>query len=138
MKISTKGRYALRVMVDLAQHYPGDKVPLLDIAQRQEISEKYLESIVASLSKAGLVEATRGKGGGYRLIKDPKEYTVMEILKSSEGSIAPVACLDDEGSDCERKDSCPTLPMWKQLYEVIENYFSGVTLEDLSTGKIDF
>ncbi|MBQ3393612.1 MAG: RrF2 family transcriptional regulator [Oscillospiraceae bacterium] len=138
MKISTKGRYALRVMVDLARHYPGDKVPLLDIAQRQDISEKYLESIVASLSKAGLVDATRGKGGGYRLIKDPRDYTVMEILRSSEGSIAPVACLDDDGDGCERMDSCPTLPMWKQLYEVIENYFNGVTLEDLANGKIEF
>lgn len=138
MKISTKGRYALRVMVDLARHYPGDKVPLLDIAQRQDISEKYLESIVASLSKAGLVDATRGKGGGYRLIKDPRDYTVMEILRSSEGSIAPVACLDEEGEGCERMDSCPTLPMWKQLYEVIENYFNGVTLEDLANGKIEF
>ena len=138
MKISTKGHYALRVMVDLARHYPGDKVPLLDIAQRQDISEKYLESIVASLSKAGLVDATRGKGGGYRLIKDPRDYTVMEILRSSEGSIAPVACLDDDGDGCERIDSCPTLPMWKQLYEVIENYFNGVTLEDLANGKIEF
>ena len=125
-------------MVDLARHYPGDKVPLLDIAQRQDISEKYLESIVASLSKAGLVDATRGKGGGYRLIKDPRDYTVMEILRSSEGSIAPVACLDEEGEGCERMDSCPTLPMWKQLYEVIENYFNGVTLEDLANGKIEF
>ncbi len=125
-------------MVDLARHYPGDKVPLLDIAQRQDISEKYLESIVASLSKAGLVDATRGKGGGYRLIKDPRDYTVMEILRSSEGSIAPVACLDDDGDGCERMDSCPTLPMWKQLYEVIENYFNGVTLEDLANGKIEF
>ena len=125
-------------MVDLARHYPGDKVPLLDIAQRQDISEKYLESIVASLSKAGLVDATRGKGGGYRLIKDHRDYTVMEILRSSEGSIAPVACLDDDGDGCERMDSCPTLPMWKQLYEVIENYFNGVTLEDLANGKIEF
>ena len=138
MKISTKGRYALRVMVDLARHYPGDKVPLLDIAQRQDISERYLESIVASLSKAGLVDATRGKGGGYRLIKDPCDYTVMEILRSSEGSIAPVACLDDDGEGCEKMESCPTLPMWKQLYEVIENYFNGVTLEDLANGKIEF
>ncbi len=125
-------------MVDLAQHYPGDRVPLLDIAQRQEISEKYLEGIVASLSKAGLVEATRGKGGGYRLIKDPKDYNIMEILKSSEGSIAPVSCLDDNGDGCERMDSCPTLPMWKQLYEVIESYFRGVNLEDLSNGAIEF
>lgn len=125
-------------MVDLARHYPGDKVPLLDIAQRQDISEKYLESIVASLSKAGLVDATRGKGGGYRLIKDPCDYTVMEILRSSEGSIAPVACLDDDGEGCEKMESCPTLPMWKQLYEVIENYFNGVTLEDLANGKIEF
>ena len=102
MKISTRGRYAIRVMLDLAEHNTGEYIPLMDIAKRQEISEKYLEAIVASLSKNGFVRSLRGKGGGYQLLRAPEEYTVGSILRLTEGSLAPVACLDDHPNQCER------------------------------------
>ena len=131
MKISTRGRYAIRVMLDLAEHNTGEYIPLMDIAKRQEISEKYLEAIVASLSKNGFVRSLRGKGGGYQLLRAPEEYTVGSILRLTEGSLAPVACLDDHPNQCERASSCKTLQMWENFYKLINEYFDGITLEDL-------
>ena len=131
MMVSTKGRYALRVMIDLAEHNTRDYIPLADIAKRQEISEKYLESIVGVLSKKGLVESLRGKGGGYRLNRLPEEYTVASILKETEGSLAPVACLENEVKTCPRAAECRTIDMWTKLYKLIDDFFEGVTIADL-------
>lgn len=131
MKISTRGRYAIRVMLDLAEHDHGEYIPLMDIARRQEVSEKYLESIVSVLSKNKFVHALRGKGGGYRLSRAPKEYTIGSILRLTEGSLAPIACLEDEQNLCERADSCKTLGMWQGFYKLINEYFDSITLEDL-------
>lgn len=131
MMVSTKGRYALRVMIDLAEHNTRDYIPLADIAKRQEISEKYLESIVGVLSKKGLVESLRGKGGGYRLNRSPEEYTVASILKVTEGSLAPVACLENEINTCPRAAECRTIDMWTKLYKLIDDFFEGVTIADL-------
>ena len=129
--VSTRGRYALRVMIDLAEHDDGSFIPLKDVADRQEISEKYLESVVSSLVRAKLLEGLRGKRGGYRLTKKPEEYTVGSILKLTEKSLAPVACLDCEVNTCERKDSCRTLPMWEKLDDMIEEFFEKYKLSDL-------
>lgn len=134
MIISTKGRYALRVMTDLAQHQGEGIVPLKAIAQRQDVSLKYLEAIVASLTRAGVLVSQRGKDGGYRLARQPAEYTVWEILRLSEGSLSPVACLECTDSHCEKADSCLTLPVWQQLDDLIESYLSGITIADLVTG----
>ena len=131
MMVSTKGRYALRVMIDLAEHNTRDYIPLADIAKRQEISEKYLESIVGVLSKKGLVESLRGKGGGYRLNRSPEEYTVASILKVTEGSLAPVACLENEVNTCPRAAECRTIDMWTKLYKLIDDFSEGVTIADL-------
>lgn len=131
MLVSTKGRYALRVMLELAQFGGEGYLPLTEIAERQDISVKYLESIIAVLSKAGLVDGVRGKGGGYRLNRKPDEYSVGEILKLTEGSLAPVACLDCKPNKCERSESCKTLPMWEKLDEIICDYLNSVTLADL-------
>ena len=137
MKISTRGRYALRVMLDLAEHNNGEYIPLMDIAKRQEISEKYLESIVSVLSKQKFVKALRGNGVGYRLAKTQAEYTIGSILRITEGSMAPVACLDDHPNQCERASSCKTLQMWEEFYKLINEYFDGITLEDLLEQKSD-
>jgi Rrf2 family iron-sulfur cluster assembly transcriptional regulator len=131
MRISTKGRYALRVMIDLAEQGGEARVPLRDIAARQDISEKYLESIIATLNKAGLVDATRGKNGGYRLSRLPGEYTAGEILRTAEGSLSPVSCLDSD-SPCERAGQCRTLPLWEGLDRVIDEYLDHYTLADLT------
>lgn len=131
MKISTRGRYAIRVMLDLAEHNSGEYIPLMDIAKRQEISEKYLESIVAALSKNKLVNALRGKGGGYRLAKAPEEYSIGSILRVTEGSMAPIACLENEPNECERAGECRTLKMWQDFYKLINDYFENITLQDL-------
>ncbi|MDD6188547.1 MAG: RrF2 family transcriptional regulator [Clostridiales bacterium] len=131
MMISTKGRYALRVMVDLAEHDNGEYVVLMDIAKREELSEKYLEGILATLSRAGFVQALRGRGGGYKLARAPETYTVGSILKLTSGSFAPVACLGDEENHCERADKCSTLPMWTKLNELLDEFFEGITLADL-------
>lgn len=131
MKISTKGRYAIRVMIDLAEHNTGEYMPLMDIAKRQEISEKYLESIVVILSRNDFVQSLRGKGGGYRLIKEPSEYTVGSILRITEGSFAPVSCLEKQPNRCERASCCKTLHMWEGLQKVVEEYFDGITIQDL-------
>ena len=131
MLISTKGRYALRVMIDLAEHRSGEFISLKEIAQRQEISEKYLESIIRTLVKAKVVESLRGKGGGYRLTKNPEQYTVGSILRLTEESLAPVACLEQNPIECSRMSECRTLPMWRKLNTMINDYFDGITLADL-------
>lgn len=131
MKISTKGRYALRMMLDLAAHQGDGYVALKDIAQRQEISKKYLEQIVPMLSKSDILRTTRGYQGGYRLARRPGDYTARDILRLTEGSLAPVACLDCEVNTCPRSANCPTLPLWQGLDRVIEDYLAGVTLQDL-------
>ena len=134
MMISTKGRYALRVMIDIAENQHDGYLPLREIAARQEISEKYLEAIVKSLVKAQYLTGLRGKAGGYRLTRPPQEYTVGSILRLTEGSLAPVACLGDNTPDCPRKADCRTLPMWRELNTMIQNYFDGITLADLAKG----
>ncbi len=131
MMISTRGRYALRVMTDLAEHPDAGYIPLRQIAQRQDISEKYLESILKALVHGGLLEGVRGKGGGYRLTRPAEQVTVGNILRLTEDSLAPVACLDVGAAPCPRAAACRTLPMWKRLDTLINNFFDGVTLADL-------
>jgi Rrf2 family iron-sulfur cluster assembly transcriptional regulator len=131
MMISTRGRYALRVITDLAEHGGGEYIPLKEVADRQDISQKYLEGIMVSLSKAGLVESAHGKGGGYRLVGPPEEYRVGDILRATEGSLAPVSCLEDGAAACPRAAECRTLPMWKKLYATINEFFDGMTVADL-------
>ena len=131
MKISTKGRYALRMMLDLAEHQNDGYVALKDIAQRQNVSKKYLEQIVPILNKSDILRTNRGFQGGYRLAKSPDKYTVGEILRVTEGSLSPVACLDREPIECERSGECPTLPVWQGLYKVINEYLDSVTLQDI-------
>ncbi len=131
MLISTKGRYALRVMLDLAKHPSEGYIPLKEIAQRQEISEKYLESIIKILVKAKLLSGVRGKGGGYQLTRAPERYTVGSILRLTEDSLAPVTCLEAGATPCSRAASCLTLPLWQGLDRVINEYLDGVTLADL-------
>ena len=136
MKISTKGRYALRMMLDIAQNQGAGFVTLKDIAERQVISKKYLEQIALQLSQANALRAVRGHQGGYRLTRKPEEYTVLEVLIIAEGSLAPVACMDQEPNLCERKDFCLTLPLWTNLGKLIESYLNSVTLQDLLEGKL--
>lgn len=131
MKISTKGRYAVRVMLDLALNNTGEYIKVKDIAARQEISEKYLEQIISILNKAGYVKSVRGAQGGYKIAKDPSSYTVGMILRLTEGSLNPVACLDDEVNECERCDTCETLGVWKELAKAINNVVDNVTIADL-------
>ncbi len=131
MKISTKGRYAIRVMLDLAEHDNGEFIPLMDIANRQEISEKYLEAIVSVLSKKGFLLSLRGKGGGYKLAKRPEYYTIGSILKTTEGPLAPVACLENVPNTCPRVAECKTIHMWENFAKLVDDYFEGITLADL-------
>lgn len=131
MLISTKGRYALRVMIDLAEHQGDGFVPLKVIAQRQEISEKYLESIIKLLVRSRLLSGVRGKGGGYRLTKTPDQYTVGDILRLTEESLAPVSCLAAGADACPKAAVCRTLPLWKGLDQVINDYLSNITVADL-------
>ena len=135
MMISTRGRYALRVLVDLAEHSGEGLVPMKEIARRQGISLKYLEQIVPSLSKNGYLEGVHGKGGGYRLGKAPEDCKVGDILRLTEGDLAPVACLEMPVNDCSRKESCPTLKLWEGLYRVITDYLDNITLQDLLDEK---
>ena len=130
MKISTKGRYALRVMIDLALNNNGKYISLKDIAERQEISNKYLEQIISLLNKAGYLETARGNTGGYKLAKDPKEYTVGNILRATEGDLAPIYCLTEDG-ECNRQKGCKTYSFWKGLDDVINKYIDSRTLQDL-------
>ena len=131
MKISTKGRYALRIMLDLSMQDADQLVPLKEIAKRQDITLKYMEQIITPLSKAGFVTSLRGSSGGYRLSRKPSEYTVGDILRVMEGPLVPVACLENEDNTCPRAEFCATLPFWKGLTKVIADYVDGVTLGDL-------
>lgn len=131
MKISTKGRYALRMMLDLAEHQGNGYIALKDIAERQNVSKKYLEQIVPILNKADILNTNRGYQGGYRLARTPDKYTVGDILRITEGSISPVACLDKNPVECERAAECATLPVWQGLYKVITDYLDGITLQDI-------
>ena len=131
MIVSTRGRYALRVMIDIAEHPNEPYIPLKSIAARQGISEKYLESILKVLVQDKLLTGLRGRGGGYRLTKAPEDYTLGEILRLTEGSLAPVACTDDGEHDCPRKGICPPHPVWQKLDNMINEFFDGITLADL-------
>ena len=131
MIVSTKGRYALRVMVHLAQQGQEDYVPLKEIAENEHISQKYLESIMTVLSKAGFVDALHGKGGGYRLNRSPDGYTIGAILKLTEGSLAAVSCTSQGPAACQRSQCCQTKPMWDKLDRMIDDFFEGITIEDL-------
>ena len=131
MRISTKGRYAIKLMLDLATNDNGEPIRLKDVARRQEISEKYLEQIISVLNKAGYVKSLRGAQGGYMLARDPKTYTAGMILRLTEGSMKPVACLEDEPNQCDRAGECVTLRLWKMLDEAIEGVLDKVTLQDL-------
>ena len=129
--ISTKGRYALRVMIDLAEHNDGSYIPLKDIAERQEISKKYLEIIVKDMVSGGLITGVSGKGGGYRLCREVSDYTVGEIIELMEGTLAPVACLKKDSEHCPRQSECKTLPMWQEFYDMVHDFFYGKKLADL-------
>ena len=129
--ISTRGRYALRVMIDLAEHGGGDFVPMKEVAARQEISLKYIERIMPLLTKVNLVEGQHGKGGGYRLCRPPEDYPVGEILRATEGGLAPVACLECGAKPCPRAAECRTLPMWKKYYAMTNEFFDGISIADL-------
>ena len=131
MKISTRGRYALRIMVDLAEHKDEGYIPLKAMSERQDISLKYVEAIMSSLSKANLVDAKNGKSGGYRLNREPEDYRLDEILIVTEGDLAPVECLSCDINNCKRANECKTLPMWKEFYQIIRNYFQGISLSSL-------
>ena len=131
MMISTRGRYALRVLLDLPENNNGGYIPMKDVANRQELSLKYIERIMPILSKNTLVEGVHGKGGGYRLTKQPEDYKVGEILRLTEGDLAPVACLGCEAKPCERAAECRTLPMWSDFYKLVNDYFDNITLADL-------
>lgn len=131
MKISTKGRYALRVMTELALCEGDEYVRLKEIAEKQGISEKYLEAIIKNLVRENYVTGVRGKGGGYKLSRKPSEYTILDILEATEGSLAPVACLESHEAVCPRAGQCFTLPLWQGLDKLIQEYFSGITLDEL-------
>ena len=135
MIVSTKGRYALRVMVHFALHGKDGYIPLKEIAESEGISQKYLESIMTTLSKAGFVDAVHGKGGGYRLNRAPSEYTVGSILKLTEGSLAAVSCTTQGPAACSRATCCQTKPMWEKLDAMIDDFFEGITLENLLEAK---
>lgn len=137
MMISTRGRYALRVLVDMAEHQGEGYVPLKEIAERQEISEKYLESIVKALVKEGVLVGLRGKGGGYQLSKSPDQFTTAYILRIMEGSLAPVACLEEDHPSCTRMVGCRTLPLWQGLNDVINDYLEKFTIADLMRREDD-
>lgn len=129
--ISTKARYALRVMIDLTEHQDAGYIPLKDIAARQEISEKYLEIIIKILVKGKMLKGLRGKGGGYILTREPSEYIVGDIIELTEGPLAPVACLQPDAEVCNRKDICVTLPLWEKYYTLVHDFFFHITLEDV-------
>lgn len=131
MMVSTRGRYALRVMIDLAEHGSGKYIAMRSVAERQEISLKYMEKILRLLVSADLIEGVHGKGGGYRLTRAPQEYPVNEILQLTEGSLAPVACLECGAKECKRSAECRTLPMWAELNRLINGYLEKITLADL-------
>lgn len=135
MMISTRGRYALRVLIDLAEHNDGKYIPMKDVAERQEISLKYLERILPVLVKNKLVEGVHGKGGGYKLSRSPEKCTVGEILRLTEGDLAPVACLSCEAEPCQKSSTCKTISMWNEFYNITNRYFDGITIADLANEK---
>lgn len=136
--ISTRGRYALRVMIDIAEHSSGDFVPMKEVAARQEISLKYIERIMPLLTKENLVEGQHGKGGGYRLCRPPEDYPVGEILRATEGGLAPVACLECGAKPCSRAAECRTLPMWQKYYAMTNAFFDGISVADLMQNEASF
>ena len=137
MKISTRGRYALRLMIDLAEHKNEGVITLKDIAARQNISKKYLEQIIPLLNRSGFLITTRGFQGGYQLAREPSEYSVGDILRLTEGNLAPVACLECEPTNCDRAAQCVTLPVWKGLYKVITEYLDSISLQDILDRQIE-
>ena len=138
MKISTKGRYSLRVIIDLAEHRNGGYIPMKEVAARQKISLKYIEKLMPLLTKSGLVEGIHGKGGGYKLKREPEFLTVGEILRRAEGDLAPVSCLEKGTPPCEIAEECRTISMWKDFYEMTNKFFDGITVADLmKDGPVD-
>ncbi len=138
MKISTKGRYSLRVIIDLAEHRNGGYIPMKEVAARQKISLKYIEKLMPLLTKSGLVEGIHGKGGGYKLKREPEFLTVGEILRLAEGDLAPVSCLEKGAPPCEIAEECRTISMWKDFYEMTNKFFDGITVADLmKDGPVD-
>ena len=134
--ISTKGRYALRMMIDIAAYSNGNPVTLKDVSQRQDISIKYLEQVVSLLVKRGFLISIRGNNGGYLLSRDAKDYTAGDIIRCAEGTLAPVSCLQTDCNLCKRRDICSTIEFWKGFYNVVNNYVDGITLEDLRNKEL--
>ncbi len=132
MMISTRGRYALRVLIDLADHNTGAYIPMKDVAARQGLSLKYLERILPTLTKAKLIEGLHGKGGGYKLTRDPSDYSVGEVLRLTEGDLAPVSCLSPDAAPCDRVSECRTIRMWREFYDLTNKYFDNIRLSDLT------
>jgi len=132
--VSTRGRYAIRVMIDLAEHMNGKYIPMKEIADRQDVSLKYMTKIMQALTKSGMLDGQHGKGGGYKLNRDPEEYRVGDILRLTEGTLAPVACLDETDCKCDRSFECRTRPMWNELDKLISEYLDGITIADLMEG----
>ena len=137
MKISTKGRYALRIMIDLARHNEGEAIPLKEISERQGITLKYMEQIMPLLTRAGYVKSCRGNNGGYKLARRPEEYTAGEILRTTEGNLAPIPCIEDVPNQCLRKDKCTTLSFWEGMWKVISEYVDSITLADLIRNEVE-
>ena len=135
MLVSTRGRYAIRVMIDLAEHMNGKYIPMKEIADRQDVSLKYMTKIIQALTKSGMLDGQHGKGGGYKLNRDPEEYRVGDILRLTEGTLAPVACLDETDCKCDRSFECRTRPMWNELDKLISEYLDGITIADLMEGN---
>ena len=135
MLVSTRGRYAIRVMIDLAEHMNGKYIPMKEIADRQDVSLKYMTKIMQALTKSGMLDGQHGKGGGYKLNRDPEEYRVGDILRLTEGTLAPVACIDKTDCKCDRSFECRTRPMWNELDKLISEYLDGITIADLMEGN---
>jgi hypothetical protein len=133
--VSTRGRYAIRVMIDLAEHMNGKYIPMKEIADRQDVSLKYMTKIMQALTKSGMLDGQHGKGGGYKLNRDPEEYRVGDILRLTEGTLAPVACIDETDCKCDRSFECRTRPMWNELDKLISEYLDGITIADLMEGN---
>ena len=135
MLVSTRGRYAIRVMIDLAEHMNGKYIPMKEIADRQDVSLKYMTKIMQALTKSGMLDGQHGKGGGYKLNRDPEEYRVGDILRLTEGTLAPVACIDETDCKCDRSFECRTRPMWNELDKLISEYLDGITIAELMEGN---
>ena len=135
MLVSTRGRYAIRVMIDLAEHMNGKYIPMKEIADRQDVSLKYMTKIMQALTKSGMLDGQHGKGGGYKLNRDPEEYRVGDILRLTEGTLAPVACIEETDCKCDRSFECRTRPMWNELDKLISEYLDGITIADLMEGN---